>query len=34
MEEENVDGWVEVQKPIAQPEPAKYVPKLPYLKRQ
>lgn len=26
MEEESEDGWVDVQKPIPQPEPGKYVP--------
>lgn len=34
MVEENEDGWVEVQRVVLQPEPAKYVPKLPYPKRQ
>lgn len=34
MEEENEDRWVEVQKPVPQSKPTKYVPKLPYLQRQ
>lgn len=34
MEEENEDGWVEVQKLVPQQEPIKYVSKFPYPKRQ
>lgn len=34
MEEENEDGRVEVQKSVPQPEPSRYVPKLPYPQRQ
>lgn len=29
MEEENKDGWIEVQKTVPQLEPVRYVPKLP-----
>lgn len=34
MEEENEDGSMEVQKPIRQLEPLRYVPKLPYPQKQ
>lgn len=34
MEEENEDGWVDVQKPIPQSTIPKYVPKLSYPQSQ
>lgn len=34
MEEENKDGWIEVQKPVPQQEQVRYVPKLPCPQRQ
>lgn len=34
MEDKNENGWLAVQKPIPQPEPARYVPKPPYPYRQ
>lgn len=34
MEEDNKDGWIEVQKPVPQLEPVRYVPKLPCPQRQ
>lgn len=34
MEEGNEDGWVDVQKPIPQLQPARHVLKLPYPQRQ
>lgn len=34
MEDENEDGWIEVQKPLPLSELIKYVPKFPYPERQ
>ena len=33
-EKEKEEGWVQVEKPVFIPEPAKYVPKLPFPERQ
>lgn len=34
MKSNTNDGWIEVKKPMPQPEVAKYIPKLPYSQRQ